>query len=113
MSPRSVRAFAGSRKGACVAEASGEPPGRLGWAIAVVVAVLVVVNVVDVRVAHASLVLGPAGAAGFLAIARWAGLSWPELGLGRGTWRRGLIWASGAIGAVAVVFAGGGALPLT
>ena len=96
-----------------MAKTSGDPPGRLRWAVAVVVAVLVVVNVVDARVAHASLVLGPAGAAGLLAIARWAGLSWQELGLGRGTWRRGLIWASGAIGAVAVVFAVGAALPLT
>src|SRR5207244_13639250 len=82
-------------------------------AVAGVLAVLALVNVIDARVAHASLVLGPAGAAGFLAIARWAGLSWQELGLGRGTWRRGLIWAAGAIGAVAVVFALGAALPLT
>jgi uncharacterized protein len=96
-----------------MAETSGAPPGRLGWAIAVVIVVLGAVNVIDIRVAHASLVLGPVGAAGFLAIARWAGLSWQELGLGRGTWRRGLIWATGAIGAVAVVFALGAALPLT
>jgi uncharacterized protein len=96
-----------------VAKTSADPPRRLGWAVAIVVAGLVVVNVVDARVAHASLVLGPAGAAGFLALARWAGLSWQELGLGWGTWRRGLIWASGAIGAVAVVFAVGAALPLT
>jgi hypothetical protein len=80
-----------------MAETSGEPPVRLGWAVAVVIVVLAVVNVVDIRVAHASLVLGPVGAGGFLAIARWAGLSWQELGLGRGTWRRGLIWAAGAI----------------
>ena len=96
-----------------MAETSGEPSERLGWAVAVVVAVLVVVNVVDIRVAHASLVLGPVGAVGLLAIARWAGLSWQELGLGSGTLRRGLIWGSCAIGAVAVVFAVGAALPLT
>ena len=96
-----------------MAETPGEPPGRLGWAVAVVVAFLAVVNVIDIRVAHASLVLGPAGAAVLLAIARWAGLSWQEVGLGRGTWRRGLVWASGAIGAVAVVFAVGAALPPT
>jgi hypothetical protein len=41
----------------------------------------------------------------------WA--SWQELGLGRGTWRRGLIWAAGAIVAVAVVYAVGAALPQT
>jgi membrane protease YdiL (CAAX protease family) len=96
-----------------VAETSGGPSGRVGWAVAAVVPILAAVNVVDVRVAHASLVLGPVGAAGLLAIARWAGLSWQELGLGSGTWRRGLIWASGAIGAVAVVFAVGATLPLT
>jgi len=76
------------------------PPGRLRWAVAVVVAVLVFVNVIDVRVVHASLVLGPVGAASLLVISRWAGLSWRELGLGAGTWRRGLAWAFGAIGAV-------------
>src|SRR5436309_2629777 len=96
-----------------MAEKSGEPPGRLGWAVAVVIVVLGAVNVIDASVAHASLVLGPVGAAGFLAIARWAGLSWQELGLGRGTWRRGLIWAAGAIGAVAGVVALGAALRLT
>ena len=98
--------------GAMAATSSG-PPGRLGWATGAVVVVLAGVNVADNRVAHASLVLGPAGAAGLLALARWAGLSWQELGLGRGTWRRGLAWAFAGIGAVAVVFAAGAALPLT
>ena len=87
------------------------PRGRLDWAVVFVVAFLVLVNVIDIQVAHASLVLGPAGAAGLLALARWAGLSWAELGLGRGTWRRGLRWALAAIGAVAVVFAVGAAAP--
>jgi hypothetical protein len=67
MSPRSVRAFAGSRKRAYMAETSGEAPERLGWAVAVVVAVLVVANVVDAHVAHASLVIGPAGATRIIA----------------------------------------------
>ena len=89
------------------------PSGRLHWAVAIIVVFLVFVNVIDIRIAHASLVLGPAGAVGLLALARWAGLSWQEVGLGAGTWRRGLIWAFGAIGAVAVVFAAGAALPLT
>jgi uncharacterized protein len=89
------------------------PPARLGWAIAAVVVMLGCVNVVDIRVRHASLIVGPVGAAGLLAIARWAGLSWQELGLGRGTWRRGLLWGLCAIGAVAVVFAVGAALPQT
>src|SRR5262249_25355180 len=85
--------------------------GRLGWAIGIVVVVLAGVNVADYRVPHATLVLGPAGAAALLVLARWAGLSWQELGLGRGTWRRGLTWAAAEIGAVAVVFAAGAALP--
>jgi uncharacterized protein len=89
------------------------PRGRLDWAIAIVIAFLVVVNVVDIRVGHASLVLGPVGAAALLALARWAGLGWSELGLGQGTWRRGLRWALAAIGAVAVLFVAGALLPLT
>jgi uncharacterized protein len=89
------------------------PRGRLDWAVVIVIAFLVVVNVVDNLVAYAALALGPAGAAGLLALARWAGLSWAELGLGPGTWLRGLRWAGAAIGAVAMVFAVGAALPLT
>jgi uncharacterized protein len=89
------------------------PRERLDWAVVIVIVVLAVVNVVDIRVAHAALVLGPAGAAGLLALARWAGLSWAELGLGQGTWRRGLLWGGAAICAVAAVFAVGAALPVT
>jgi membrane protease YdiL (CAAX protease family) len=82
-------------------------------AVVVVIVTLAAVNVVDVRVAHASLAVGPACAAVLLAIARAAGLSWRELGLGPGTWRRGFTWAAVEIGAVAVVLAAGAALPLT
>lgn len=95
---------------------AGDASGRripVGWAVAVVVVVLAFVNVIDVRIAHASLVVGPVAAAGLLLLARWAGLSWHELGLGAGTWRRGLAWAAAAIGAVTVVFVVGAALPLT
>jgi uncharacterized protein len=84
-----------------------------GWAVALVVTTLVLVNVIDNKVPHASLVLGPAGAAWLLLVARRAGLSWHDLGLGAGTWRRGLAWAGVLIGAVAVVYAAGAALPLT
>jgi membrane protease YdiL (CAAX protease family) len=87
--------------------------GRLDWAIAITIAFLVLVNVIDIRVKNASLVLGPAGAAGLLALARWAGLSWAELGLGPGTWWRGLRWALAAIGAVAVLFAVAAVVPRT
>jgi membrane protease YdiL (CAAX protease family) len=81
--------------------------------LAVVIATLVVANVIDNRVPHASLALGPVAAAWLLLVARRAGLSWQDLGLGAGTWRRGLIWAGALIGAVAVVYAVGAALPLT
>lgn len=84
-----------------------------GVAAAVVVAILACVNVVDDKVPHASLVVGPVCAATLIALARLAGLSWQDLGLGAGTWRRGLTWAAAEIGAVAVVFAVGAALPLT
>jgi membrane protease YdiL (CAAX protease family) len=101
-------------------QASREGPSwpALPWlsprlAVAVTVALLVVVNVVDVRVPHASLVVGPVCAAALLGLARLAGLSWPELGLGPGTWRRGVTWAAAVIGIVAVVLAVGAALPLT
>ena len=86
------------------------PPGL---AVVATIIILVVVNVVDVRVPHASLTVGPACAVVLLALARLAGLSWAELGLGPGTWRRGLLWAAVVIGIVAVVLAAGAALPVT
>jgi membrane protease YdiL (CAAX protease family) len=84
-----------------------------GSAIFIAVTILVPVNVVDARVPHASLVVGPACAAALVGVARLAGFSWADIGLGAGTWRRGIIWASGAFGAVALVLAAGAALPLT
>jgi membrane protease YdiL (CAAX protease family) len=82
-------------------------------AVVITIVILAAVNVVDVRVPHASLGVGPACAALLLAIARLAGLSWADLGLGPGTWRRGLTWAGVIIGVVALVLAAGAALPLT
>jgi membrane protease YdiL (CAAX protease family) len=82
-------------------------------AVVVTVVILVIVNVVDVRVPHASLVAGPVCAALLLWLARRAGLSWAELGLGPGTWRRGMTWAGAVIGIVALVLATGAALPVT
>jgi membrane protease YdiL (CAAX protease family) len=84
-----------------------------GIAVAVVVVILACVNVIDVKVPHASLVLGPVCAAGLIALARSAGLDRSDLGLGKGTWRRGATWAAIEIAAVAVVFAVGAALPRT
>ncbi|MBV9446773.1 MAG: CPBP family intramembrane metalloprotease [Streptosporangiaceae bacterium] len=84
-----------------------------GTAVFVVVAILAIVNVVDIRVPHASLAVGPVCAAVLMAIARSAGLSWRDLGVGPGTWRRGIQWASALIGAVALVLAAGAAFPPT
>jgi membrane protease YdiL (CAAX protease family) len=105
-----------ARDGLTARNGAGMPPAsRLSPVLAVVVTVviLVIVNVVDVRVPHASLVAGPGCAAALLGLARLAGLSWAELGLGPGTWRRGITWAGAVIGIVAVVLAVGAALPLT
>jgi len=82
-------------------------------AVVAVIVILAAVNVVDVRVPHAALVVGPACAALLLWLARLAGLSWAELGLGPGTWRGGLRWAGAVMAVVAVVLAAGAALPLT
>jgi membrane protease YdiL (CAAX protease family) len=84
-----------------------------GLAVAVTIVILAIVNVVDVLVPHASLVAAPVCAAVLLGLARLAGLSWAELGLGPGTWRRGFAWAGAIIGIVALVLAAGAALPLT
>ena len=82
-------------------------------AIVIVIVVLALLNVADIRIERASLVLGPVCVAGLTAIARLAGLSWQDLGLGPGTWRPGLKWAAVEIAAVAVVLAAAAALPLT
>src|SRR5215469_3488469 len=82
-------------------------------ALALVITVLALLNVVDIRVARASLVAGPVCVAGLTAVARLAGLSWQDLGLGRGTWRPGLKWAAVEIAIVAAVLAAAAALPLT
>ena len=82
-------------------------------AVAVVIVVLALLNVVDIRIARASLIVGPVVVAGLTGIARLAGLSWQDLGLGPGTWRPGLRWAAVEIGIVGLVLAAGAALPLT
>jgi membrane protease YdiL (CAAX protease family) len=82
-------------------------------ALAVVIVVLGLLNVVDIRVARASLIVGPGVVAGLTGIARLAGLSWQDLGLGPGTWRPGLRWAAVEIAIVGLVLAAAAALPLT
>lgn len=77
------------------------------------VAAIGVLNVVDNNVPHGPLIVGPVGITGLIAIARLAGLSWHDLGLGRDTWRTGLRWAALGIAIVGLVLAVGAALPLT
>lgn len=56
--------------------------------------------------------LGPVEAAVLLAWARWRGLSWAELGLGRDRLPSGLRWGLGAIAVVGGVFLIGVLIPL-
>jgi CAAX protease family protein len=84
-----------------------------GPAVFIAVAIMAVANVVDVRVPHAALGVGPGCAIVLLALARLAGLSWAELGLGPGTWRRGATWGAVVIGITAVGVAVAAAVPLT
>ena len=56
-------------------------------------------------------VTGPAVAVLLLVLGRWAGLSWAELGLGRGTVPSGLLWGGAAMAVVAAVYGVGVAVP--
>jgi uncharacterized protein len=49
--------------------------------------------------------LNVAGALGLLAVARGAGVSWHELGIGRHTWRAGLRWGGGALAVIGCGYA--------
>jgi membrane protease YdiL (CAAX protease family) len=83
-------------------------------AIAAVLLVLVVINLwVHLGPAGAHIVTGPLAALLLLLIARVAGLTWPELGLGSGTFVRGAQIAAVAVVTVAIVYAVGVAIPLT
>lgn len=55
----------------------------------------------------------PTCAAIVLALSRWFGLSWAELGLSRGTWRSGLLWGAISAGAITLFIVLAAALPLT
>jgi membrane protease YdiL (CAAX protease family) len=86
--------------------------GRFAAPLLAILGLLLLVNVVDaLGPARAGLVLGPAVAFALVALARRAGLSWDDLGLGRRSWRKGAMY--GALGVVAVgVVYGAGALLL-
>lgn len=78
-----------------------------------VIAVLAGLNVAMHYGVLSGLWLGPVVALVLLAFARWRGLSWAQLGLGRDRMRAGAIWAAGAIAAVAVIYIVGVSLPMT
>ena len=77
-----------------------------------VLCALVVMNLGE-HVWHVGLWMAPIAVAGLLLIARWSGLTWAQLGVGRGRWRSGLKWGLGAVAVVAVVYAIGMLLPAT
>lgn len=77
-----------------------------------VVVALAVINVVDHTV-HPPWWVRALEGAGLLAAARLAGLSWPQLGLGRDRLGAGCRWALGVIGVVAGVYVVGVLLPFT
>src|SRR4249919_386219 len=83
-------------------------------AFVLVLAILVLVNVwvhLGLRLAHH--VTGPAAAVVLLLVARAAGLSWAELGLARADLLPGLLYGLAAVGAIAVIYTVGMAVPVT
>jgi membrane protease YdiL (CAAX protease family) len=81
-------------------------------ALVIALGVLVVANLLNNRwLPRAYLVTCPVAAVVLLVVGRLAGLSWTELGLGRGTIVRGLVWAAASIGVVALGYAVALAVP--
>ena len=81
-------------------------------ALLATVAVLVAVNVwVHYGPSRWQPVAGPLIALLLLLLARWAGLSWAQLGLGRGTLVAGLVWGGVATGLVAGAYLVGLTVP--
>ncbi|WP_028479363.1 CPBP family intramembrane glutamic endopeptidase [Nocardia sp. CNY236] len=82
--------------------------------VVVVVVVLAGTNLIaHFTTAWASIVTVPVAAAALLAMMRSRGLGWSELGLSPRHWRRGSLYALGAVGVVLAIVAVGAALPLT
>ncbi|HEY3438455.1 MAG TPA: CPBP family intramembrane glutamic endopeptidase, partial [Actinotalea sp.] len=81
-------------------------------ATAVVVVALVGMNIAE-HLLGTALWLGPVAAVALVVFARWAGLSWSQLGLHRKHLKSGVAWAAGSIAAVALVYLVGVLLPLT
>ncbi len=90
----------------------GVPPRAALIGSGLTVAALVALNVTD-HLVPGGLWLAPLAALVLLAFARWRGLSWQQLGLGRDRLRAGGAWAAGAIAVVALIYLAGTLLPLT
>ena len=87
---------------------------RIHVDIAVVVVVLVLTNLIaHFTTPWASIATVPAAAIGLVALIRYRGLDWAELGLGREHWKSGLVYALGAVALVGSVIGIGVMLPMT
>jgi uncharacterized protein len=87
---------------------------RLHLDIAVVVVVLALTNLIaHFTSAWAGVATVPAAAIGLVALLRYNGLGWAELGLGRDHWKSGVAYALAAVALVVAVIAVGALLPLT
>jgi uncharacterized protein len=82
--------------------------------VAVVVVVLVLTNLIaHFTTSWASIATVPAAAIGLVALLRFNGLGWAELGLGRDHWKSGAAYALAAVVLVVAVIAVGALLPVT
>jgi CAAX protease family protein len=97
-----------------VAQLSALHQFRIYVDVALVVVVLVLTNLVaHFTTPWASVATVPAAAVGLVALLRFNGLGWAELGLGRDHWKSGAAYALAAIALVVTVIAVGVLLPLT
>jgi uncharacterized protein len=97
-----------------VAQLSALHQFRIYVDVALVVVVLVLTNLVaHFTTPWASVATVPAAAVGLVALLRFNGLGWAELGLGRDHWKSGVAYALAAIALVVTVIAVGVLLPLT
>jgi membrane protease YdiL (CAAX protease family) len=97
-----------------VAQLSALHQFRIYVDVALVVVVLVLTNLVaHFTTPWASVATVPAAAGGLVALLRFNGLGWAELGLGRDHWKSGVAYALAAIALVMTVIAVGVLLPLT
>lgn len=87
---------------------------RIQVDVAVVVVVLVLTNLIaHFTTSWASIATVPAAAIGLVALLRFNGLGWAELGLGRDHWKSGAAYALAAVALVVAVIAVGALLPVT